>query len=135
MFAQLPNLISLKPISMSSVIVLQAGAREHPNVLVVFTAAGVIDGLDGCVATRYQSQRSLGASLDPLAGKLLLISIYALLVMPGAISFWPLELSSEWLALDKAISVVIVMVALATLPSGIGMRYRGSGVKLARLES
>lgn len=42
----------------------------------VFVIAGVSDGIDGFVAKRFDQVTELGTYLDPLADKLLLVSIY-----------------------------------------------------------
>lgn len=51
--------------------------------LVAFVVAGITDGLDGLIA-RYASQKTdLGAWLDPMADKLLLVSAFVVLSLPG----------------------------------------------------
>ena len=42
--------------------------------LVVFVTAGVTDGLDGLIARRSGQKTTLGAWLDPMADKLLLVT-------------------------------------------------------------
>src|SRR5271168_4821393 len=42
--------------------------------LVCFAIAAVLDGVDGYIARHYNQRRELGAILDPLADKLLLVS-------------------------------------------------------------
>jgi len=42
----------------------------------VFTVSGVTDGLDGLLARRFNQRTSLGATLDPIADKLLLVSAF-----------------------------------------------------------
>src|SRR5713226_5602730 len=42
--------------------------------LLCFAAAAILDGVDGYIARRYNQRSELGAILDPLADKLLLIS-------------------------------------------------------------
>ena len=51
--------------------------------LVVFGIAGLTDALDGLLA-RWSGQRtSLGAWLDPMADKLLLVTTFIVLTIPG----------------------------------------------------
>src|SRR5207253_1387892 len=47
--------------------------------LVTFAAAALSDGIDGYIARRYNQRSELGAILDPLADKLLLVSAVVLL--------------------------------------------------------
>ncbi len=59
------------------------------SAFVVFIVAGISDGVDGFVALRFNQVTKLGAYLDPLADKLLLVSIY---LSMGALELIPLLL-------------------------------------------
>ena len=50
-----------------------------------FIIAGISDGVDGFIAKRFNQTTRLGAYLDPLADKLLLVSIYLALGFLGTI--------------------------------------------------
>jgi CDP-diacylglycerol--glycerol-3-phosphate 3-phosphatidyltransferase len=52
--------------------------------LVTFVAASICDGVDGYIARRFQQRSELGALLDPLADKLLLVSGVVLLSLDNA---------------------------------------------------
>lgn len=56
--------------------------------LIVFLVAGITDALDGWIAKRFNAQTQLGAILDPLADKALLVSTYVMLSMMQLIPFW-----------------------------------------------
>jgi cardiolipin synthase (CMP-forming) len=56
--------------------------------LLTFAVAALTDSLDGYVARRRGSQTRLGAFLDPLADKLLLISAFATLTWLGVLPAW-----------------------------------------------
>ena len=51
--------------------------------LAVFVTAGVTDALDGLLARLADQKTSLGAWLDPMADKLLLLSAFIVLAWPG----------------------------------------------------
>ena len=51
--------------------------------LLVFALAGVTDALDGLIARRRAAATSLGAWLDPMADKLLLVTTFVVLTLPG----------------------------------------------------
>ena len=51
--------------------------------LAVFVTAGVTDALDGLIARRSGQKTSLGAWLDPMADKLLLVTTFVVLTLPG----------------------------------------------------
>jgi len=55
---------------------------------VLFVAAGVSDAVDGFLAKRFNMTTELGAYLDPLADKALIVSIYLTLGINGAIPRW-----------------------------------------------
>ena len=54
----------------------------------LFLAAGVSDAVDGFLAKRFNMASELGAYLDPLADKALIVSIYVALGIAEAIPRW-----------------------------------------------
>jgi cardiolipin synthase (CMP-forming) len=54
----------------------------------VFLAAGISDAVDGYLAKRFNWRSELGAYLDPLADKLLIVSIYIALAVAREIPSW-----------------------------------------------
>ncbi len=54
----------------------------------VFLIAGVSDAVDGYLAKRYGWQTELGAYLDPLADKLLVVSIFVTMGWLGELPLW-----------------------------------------------
>lgn len=61
---------------------------EYLIVLGVFAIAGASDGLDGFLARRYGWRTPLGALLDPLADKLMLVGTYLVLGWSGMLPLW-----------------------------------------------
>ena len=55
---------------------------------VLFLAAGVSDAVDGFLAKRFHMTTELGAYLDPLADKALIVSIYLTLGIKALIPGW-----------------------------------------------
>ena len=55
---------------------------------VLFLAAGVSDGVDGFLAKRFNMATELGALLDPLADKALIVSIYVALSFSDLLPRW-----------------------------------------------
>ena len=63
--------------------------NDHPQIaFYVFLAAGVSDGVDGYLAKRFKWTSELGAYLDPLADKILIVSIYIALAVSAQIPLW-----------------------------------------------
>ena len=61
--------------------------RMHTAFL-LFAAAAVSDGVDGFLAKRFGMKTELGAYLDPLADKVMIVSIYVTLGISGVIPVW-----------------------------------------------
>jgi len=55
---------------------------------ILFLIAGVSDGVDGFLAKRFGMATEVGAYLDPLADKVLIVSIYVSLGIVEAIPRW-----------------------------------------------
>jgi cardiolipin synthase len=72
----LPNLICLLRIALIAPLVAAMLAGENLRIVVLFTIAALSDGLDGYLAKRFNWTSELGRFLDPLADKLLLISVF-----------------------------------------------------------
>lgn len=86
--SQLPNLITVSRIALAPVLILLLKDLEYTTALVVFAVAGISDGLDGWLAKRLKSTTRMGAILDPVADKILLLSGYVMLTVLGHIPFW-----------------------------------------------
>jgi cardiolipin synthase (CMP-forming) len=54
----------------------------------VFVAAGLSDGIDGWLARIRNSRSALGALMDPVADKALLVSVYVTLAALGVLPDW-----------------------------------------------
>ena len=69
-------------------LILLLNNQSYTMALWVFMLAGLTDGLDGLIARRYGYFTQLGAVLDPLADKLLLLSSFVMLTIAGDLPFW-----------------------------------------------
>jgi cardiolipin synthase len=83
--------------------------------LIVFATAGVTDAVDGLIARRAGQKTSLGAWLDPMADKLLLVSTFVVLTIPGLglTNRLPLWLTALVISRDVLIVVTVAIVNLA----------------------
>ncbi len=72
----LPNLITLGRIFSVPLLVWLIIATRYDLAFLVFLLAGLSDAADGYLAKRYAWTTELGAYLDPIADKALLVSIY-----------------------------------------------------------
>jgi len=86
--------------------------------LVVFLGAGITDALDGLIARRANQRTSLGAWLDPMADKLLLMTTFIVLTVPGVdvTNHIPVWLTILLISRDVVIVGVVAIVNLAVGP-------------------
>lgn len=84
----LPNIISVARLLAVPVVVWLILTDRMAPAFWIFVGAGVSDAVDGYLAKRLNARTVLGSYLDPLADKLLLISIYLLLGRAGYIPVW-----------------------------------------------
>ena len=89
------------------------------SALVVFVVAGLTDMLDGLIARRTGQNSTLGAWLDPMADKLLAVSTFIVLTVPG------LGLQNRlpiWLTLTIITRDVVIVLTVAIVNLAIGRR-------------
>ena len=84
----IPNIITLGRIILVPIIVWAIASSQMEIALAIFLIAGVSDAVDGFLAKRFNMASELGALLDPLADKALLVSIYVALGIWGALPLW-----------------------------------------------
>ncbi|MBC8035967.1 MAG: CDP-alcohol phosphatidyltransferase family protein [Rhizobiales bacterium] len=72
----LPNLITIARILLVPFTVWLIISGAYGFAFLAFVVAGVSDGVDGYIARRYDLRTELGAYLDPVADKALLVSVY-----------------------------------------------------------
>ena len=84
----LPNAITVFRIALVPVFILYLNAGNYGGALTVFVVAGVSDSLDGFIAKRYNLVTRIGAILDPLADKILLVTAYIMLAILGHVPLW-----------------------------------------------
>lgn len=83
--------------------------------LVTFLVAGATDALDGFIARRPGQGSTLGAWLDPMADKLLLLTMFVMLTLPNLplANHVPLWLTVTVISRDVAIVLTVAIVNLA----------------------
>jgi cardiolipin synthase len=84
----LPNLITIARILLVPVMVWAIASNEMRIAFVLFLVAGSSDAVDGFLAKRFNMTSELGAYLDPLADKVMIMSIYVALGITDAIPRW-----------------------------------------------
>jgi cardiolipin synthase (CMP-forming) len=98
------------------VILLLYGYRGW--ALVTFMVAGLTDLLDGLIARLAGEKTTLGAWLDPMADKLLLVTMFIVLTLPGIglANQLPIWFTILVISRDVAIVATVAVVNLAVGP-------------------
>jgi cardiolipin synthase len=112
------NQVTLLRIILIPAFVLLVVYGKLGAALVVFMVAGVTDALDGLIARMAKQGTSLGAWLDPMADKLLLVSAFIVLTVPSIpmVNHLPLWLTVSVISRDIVIVGVVAIVNLAVGP-------------------
>lgn len=84
----IPNLITLARILAVPLVVWAISSGEMLIAFILFVAAGISDAIDGFLAKRFDMASEIGAYLDPIADKALIVSIYVSLGIAGEIPRW-----------------------------------------------
>lgn len=86
--------------------------------LATFMVAGLTDALDGLIARRAGQRTALGAWLDPMADKLLLVTTFVVLTLPAVplTHHLPLWLTVFVISRDIVIVGVVAIISVAIGP-------------------
>lgn len=103
----IPNIITIIRILLTPLFVILLLRDLFTMALVVFAVAGISDGLDGFIARCFNQRTSLGAWLDPMADKLLLVSSFVALAI--------LSVIPPWVAVVVIARDVIITLGIAVL--------------------
>ena len=139
-YVSIPNLITLARILLVPVVVWAIASNQMLFAFILFAAAGVSDAVDGFLAKRFGMTSELGRYLDPLADKVLIVSIYVslgiveglprwlvilvvsrdLLIVGGVILSWvmgnPIDVKPHPISkLNTAMQLILVGLVLAVL--------------------
>lgn len=98
--------------------------------LLAFAVAALLDGVDGYIARRYNQKSELGAILDPLADKLLLVSGIILLSFDSENYFARIPLWLVVTIISRDVIVLIGVVVVHFMCGKVAVRARFTG-KLA----
>jgi cardiolipin synthase (CMP-forming) len=84
----IPNLITLARLLSVPIIVWLVVSDDLLAALIVFGLAGLSDAVDGFVAKRFNQSSALGAMLDPVADKAMLVSLFITLGLMNRLPPW-----------------------------------------------
>ena len=84
----IPNVLTMLRIALIGVFIWQYAQGKPFVALAVFVVAGMTDYLDGYIARKRNLITSFGKLMDPLADKLMLITVLYCLMMDGLVPMW-----------------------------------------------
>ena len=105
----IPNIITILRFLLVPAIIWALLSGEMAWAFALFLIAGISDGVDGFIARHFNQQSRLGAYLDPVADKLLLVCVFVVLGLMGELPLWLVVLAVSRDAL------IIVAVMLSTV--------------------
>ncbi|HSM42776.1 MAG TPA: CDP-alcohol phosphatidyltransferase family protein [Afifellaceae bacterium] len=140
----IPNFITVARLLAVPLIVWLMIRDLYLLAAVAFAATGISDAVDGFIARRYGQSSELGGYLDPIADKVLLVSVFVTLGFKGVLPLWlimlavsrdllivgavilawmvnrPLEMRPHWVSkFNTAAQVLLVALALGER-AGVG---------------
>ncbi len=118
----LPNYITLIRVVLIPFFIGLMIYGHYLTALFVFVAAGITDALDGMIARITKNKTELGAFLDPMADKLLLVSAFVTLGLLGKIPVWLVivVVSRDVIIVLGSLAVYFIVNDLKARPSIVG---------------
>lgn len=106
----LPNLLTIFRILLVPIFIIFVIHNDFRMALIIFIMAGITDGLDGLLARVLNQKTTIGAYLDPIADKMLLISAYISLTIKGTLPGWlSVVVVSRDIIILSGIAVIFLM--------------------------
>jgi len=134
-----PNLISLVRLAAVPVVVWMIATGHFAGAFWIFVAAGVSDAIDGWLARILDQRTRLGAYLDPIADKMLLVCVFVTLGQVGKLDAWLviLVVSRDVMIVGGIILLFLLEHRVAIAPSFISkantmVQIAFAGLVLAR---
>ena len=103
----LPNFLTILRIVAIPVFLIFLTDGRFGAALIVFVLAGITDALDGAIARLTNSRTTLGAYMDPLADKMLILSAFVV--------FASMDVVPRWLTVVVISRDVIILVGYLSL--------------------
>ena len=141
----LPNLITIARLILVPLVIVTIVNARWDEAFFLFVAAGVSDAIDGFIAKRFDMKSELGAYLDPLADKALIVSIYITLAIIGIIPVWLVivvvsrdlmivaAVILSWL-LDKPLTIAPIVISKFNTAAQIGFAALALGSRAFGIE-
>lgn len=107
------NMITIMRFLLVPAIIYWMLGREWQLAFAGFLVAGISDAVDGFVARQFNQRSKLGGFLDPMADKLLLVSVFVVLGVLGELPLW---LVIAAVSRDALIVCAVLLATVMGLP-------------------
>lgn len=131
----LPNAITLGRLLSVPVAIYLILQSAFLAAFILFVAAGVSDALDGYIAKTFRKTTKLGALLDPLADKALLVGVYVTLGSQGNLPHWlvVLVVFRDLMILGGVVLMFIVRLEVKMRPLLVSKANTAAQIALAAI--
>lgn len=113
----IPNLITIARLIAVPMLIYLLLDSAWQSAALLFLAAGISDGVDGFIARQFNQRSTLGAYLDPMADKLLLVSVFVVLALMGHLPTWLVVL-----VVSRDVLIVVAVMLSSVLDHPIEVR-------------
>jgi len=129
----IPNFITLGRVILVPVVFWLLVTSQIRLAFFAFVVAGISDAVDGFLAKRYSWQSELGAYLDPLADKLLVVCIFIALGVLDKLPSWLViaVVSRDVLIVIGVLLVWFLGAAMTIKPAGVSKANTAAQIVLA----
>jgi cardiolipin synthase (CMP-forming) len=103
------NQITLLRLAFVPILAILVIERHYPGALIALAVAAASDVVDGAVARIFHQSTPLGIALDPIADKLLMMTLYVTLAIRDLLPWW---LTILVLSRDVGMIITALMVNL-----------------------
>lgn len=114
----IPNLLTFLRMALIPLFAILLVYNREGWALILFTIAGVSDGIDGFIARRFKQESELGTVIDPIADKLLMTTAFIMLSWPGVLEvsrFLPVPFWVTATVIGRDVLIVTVAASITVM--------------------
>jgi|ERR1035437_4581184 cardiolipin synthase len=121
----IPNLLTFLRMALIPLFAILLVYSREGMALLIFTIAGVTDGIDGLIARRMKQESELGTIMDPIADKLLMTTAFVMLTLPsvmGTARHLPVPFWVTAAVIGRDVLIVAVAAAITIMTGFRGFK-------------
>lgn len=121
----IPNILTFLRMALIPVFAILLSYNREGWALIVFTIAGISDGIDGFLARRFGQESELGTVIDPIADKLLMTTAFVMLTLSSVVGtprHLPVPFGVTATVIGRDVLIVTVAAAITMVTGFRGFR-------------